>query len=107
MWVFRWILALLLIIFALIVGWLNIDQMITMVTFTFWNYQIETRLFMALFVALILGTLAWFPVAIVQFISNKKEIRQLKRDNSRFQKELSDLRNISIDEDGNRDKEDE
>ncbi len=107
MWVFRWILALLFIIFALIIGWQNVDQMITMVTFTFGNYQTETSLFMALFVALILGALAWFPVAIAQFIRNKKEIRQIKRDNSKFQKELSDLRNISIDEDENRDKEDE
>ncbi len=104
MWVVRWLLALLLIIFALVIGWLNIDQMITTVTFTFWNYQVETRLFMALFVTLISGALAWFPIAFLQYVNHSKEIRQLKKANNRLQKELSELRNVSLDEDDSRSK---
>ena len=105
MWIVRWLIALLLIIFSLVVGWLNIDQMVMPVTFKFWNYQVETRLFMALFVALISGALAWFPIAILRYMNYSKEIRQIKKDNNRLQKELSDLRNISLDEDSSGSKE--
>lgn len=96
MWIARWLLALIVIILVLVIAWFNLDQMLTVVTFKFWHYQSDTLLIMALFVAFVLGAIAWFPVAIVQFIRNKTEMRNLRKENSRLQKELGDLRNMSI-----------
>jgi len=103
----RWIVALAVIVLLLVISWLNLDQMLMVLSFTFWNYKIETPVIMALFAAFIVGAVVWFPFAIVQFIQSKSEIRTLRKENSRLQKELGDLRNISIEEEESRVEEDE
>jgi len=97
MWVVRWILILLLLLFLLYFSILNNDQFVTV---KFWKYQIpNVPLIMTLFVAFVVGAVSWFLVAVIQFIQTKTEMRGLRRENMRLQKELADLRNMSIEED--------
>lgn len=96
MWIVRWVIALLVIILAMWFGFANSDQTVTV---NFWRYQIITPLIIALFVAFIVGALAWFPVAIIQYVQIKSEVRNLRKEKGKLQAELSDLRNISIEDD--------
>ena len=98
MWIVRWVSILAVIILAILFIWLNSEQLANIVTVNFWKFQTETPLFLALFVAFIFGALVWFPVAIIQYLQIKAELRSLRKENNRLQKELGDLRNISIDE---------
>ncbi len=97
MWVLRWVVVLVLMVILLWFSLQNLDQFVTV---KFWKYQIiDVPMIMALFVSFILGALVWFLVALIQMLQLKNEMRGLKRDAGRLQKELADLRNLSIEED--------
>ena len=94
MWVARWILVLIVFIIALWFGFQNNSQIVTV---KFWKYQAsDVPLVMALFVAYVLGALTWFIIAIVQYLQIKAEMISVRRDKAKLEKELSNLRNMSI-----------
>ncbi|MCH8286849.1 LapA family protein [candidate division KSB1 bacterium] len=108
MWIVRWVTALAVFSVALLFIWYNSEQLSNIIPIRIWRgYQINTPLFVTLFVVFIFGALAWFPVAITQYLKTKAEVRKLKRDNHQLQSELRDLRNISIDEEENKEEEPE
>lgn len=97
MWIVRWVLILVIIVILLWFSLQNLDQIVTV---EFWKYQVrDVPLIMALFVAFIVGAVSWFLVSIVQFVQLKAEIRNIRRENGRLRRELSNLRNLSIEED--------
>lgn len=97
MWIIRWVFVLALMVVLLWFSLMNLDQFVTI---TFWNYQLdEVPMIMALFVSFILGALVWFMIALVQILQLKAEMHSMRKENSKLQRELADLRNISIEED--------
>ncbi len=99
MWVARWILVLIVFIVALWFGFQNNSQIVTV---KFWKYQAaDVPLAMTLFVAYVLGALTWFIVAIVQYLQIKAEVMSVRREKARLEMELSNLRNMTIEEDAN------
>jgi len=89
--------VLIVFIIALWFGFQNNSQIVTV---KFWKYQAtDVPLVMTLFVAYIFGALTWFVVAIVQYLQIKTEVMTVKREKARLEVELSNLRNMSIEED--------
>ncbi len=96
MWVARWILVLAVFILALWFGFQNNNQIVDV---RFWKYQAtDVPLVMALFVSYILGAMTWFVIAIVQYLQIKAEVLSVKREKVKLERELANLRNMSIEE---------
>jgi len=97
MWIIRWVFVLLIMVILLWFSLQNLDQFVTI---KFWKYQVvDVPMIMALFVSFIIGALVWFLVALFQMLQVKTEMHGIRRENSKLQRELADLRNMSIEED--------
>ena len=95
MWIISWLFALIAIAVVMFFGFLNSNKVVVL---DFFWWEIETQLVLALLVAFLVGIVSWFPVAVVQYFKSQAELKKIRRENSRLQKELAELRNISIEE---------
>jgi uncharacterized integral membrane protein len=95
MWILSWLFVLGVVILFMFFGFMNSNKEVIL-DFFWWN--IKTQLVLALFVAFLVGIVTWFPIATIQYFKSQAEARRLRRENGRLQKELTELRNLSIEE---------
>lgn len=98
MWIIRWFFILSVMILVLFIAIQNANETSR---FTFFSQAyLNVPLIILLFAAYVVGMITWFIIAVIQNMQLKIEIRNLRKETVQLQHELDDLRNISIDEDG-------
>lgn len=101
MWVVRWMLSALIILFVLGFAVQNNDPA-QQVSLVFLKGKWETEplpIWLITYASFAIGVLFWLIVSIFQVFQLKSQIRQLRKENKNIRQELDGLRNLSIDED--------
>ena len=89
----------LLILFNLVIIIFMTQNSVERVNIHFINYSIENSyLNVVLLFTLLFGVIAGFLTSVFVIISNKTQIKSLQNKNRILNEELSDLRNVAIDE---------
>jgi len=96
MWVVRWILWVLLLLFVIYFGAENSSQTVR-INFIKWQSK-ELQLWIVMYLSFGAGMLVWLFASIYKVLQSKNEIRKLNKENLTLKKELDNLRNISIEE---------
>jgi uncharacterized integral membrane protein len=96
MWIVKWILSALLILFLLLFAFQNQSEEVS-VEFINWQSH-NLPLYIFLYIAFGLGLVFWLIVSAVSTIKLKGEIHQLQKDNRKIRQELDRLRNVSIED---------
>jgi uncharacterized integral membrane protein len=96
MWIIKWILIAIVILFILLFAFENQDQQ-TFVRFVKWQ-SIDLPLYIFLYISFGLGMFFWLLISIYKIFSYKGRILSLTRANHRLKEELDRLRNANIEE---------
>ena len=96
MWIVKWIVWVLLLLFIIYFGAENSTQKVH-INFIKWR-SAELQLWIVMYLAFGIGMLVWLFGSIFKVIQLKNDIRKLKKDNTNLRKEVDNLRNISIEE---------
>ncbi len=96
MWIVRWVLWVLLILFVIYFGAENSSQTVQ-INFLKWQSH-ELQLWIVMYLCFGAGVLVWLFASIFKILQEKNEIRRLHKENTSLKKELNSLRNISIDD---------
>ena len=96
MWIFRWILAALVIIVVLGFALQNQDQTVSVRVITYQSPVLPLYTF--LYIAFGIGFLFWLAIFLFNSIKLKSEIATLQRENKKVRKELNRMRNVNIDD---------
>ncbi|MEE4310493.1 MAG: LapA family protein [candidate division KSB1 bacterium] len=97
MWIIRWVLWVLLLLFVIYFGAENSSQMVR-IKFANWQTP-ELQLWVVMFFSFAVGMIVWLLGSIFKILQLKTEIRKANKANTNLKKELDKLRNITIDED--------
>ncbi len=96
MWILKWISAALIIILVLGFTLQNNSQEVSII---FLKGKYETGpipVWVIVYLSFALGVIFWLFFSIFQVLSLKMQIRKLRADNQKIQRELDNLRNLSI-----------
>ncbi len=96
MWILKWISAALIIILVLGFTLQNNTQEVSVI---FLKGKYETGpipVWVIVYLSFALGVIFWLFFSIFQVLSLKMQIRRLRSENAKIQKELDNLRNLSI-----------
>ncbi len=96
MWILKWISAALIIILVLGFTLQNNTQEVSVI---FLKGKYETGpipVWVIVYLSFTLGVIFWLFFSIFQVLSLKMHIRRLRAENAKIQKELENLRNLSI-----------
>lgn len=100
MWVVKWILGAVIILFVLGFAVQNNDPS-QQVSLIFLKGKWETEplpIWLVVYAAFAIGVLFWLIVSIVQVFQLKSQIRLVRKENKSIRQELDGLRNLSIDD---------
>lgn len=97
MWIFRWILAALIILVILGFALQNQDQTVSVRVLNWQSPVLPLYLF--LYIAFGIGLLFWGAIFLFNSFKLKSEIATLQRENKKVQDELNRMRNVNIDDD--------
>ena len=98
MWVLRWLIAAFIILMILGFALQNNEKQISVI---FIKGLYETDLlpmWVIVYGSFALGMVFWLFFSIFQVLGLKGQIRKMRNDNQRIQKELNNLRNLSIED---------
>jgi uncharacterized integral membrane protein len=96
MWVLRWIFWVIILLFLIFLGAENAAQKVTV---KFMTYESpELQLWFVMYISFGVGMLVWLFGSIFKVFQMQTEIRKLNKDKVTLQRELDNLRNISIEE---------
>lgn len=101
MWVVRWMLSAVIILFVLGFAVQNNDPA-QQVSLVFLKGKWETEplpIWLITYASFAVGVLFWLIVSIFQVFQLRSQIRQVRKENKSIRQELDGLRNLSIDED--------
>ena len=101
MWVVKWMLSAVIILFVLAFAVQNNDPL-QQVSLIFLKGKWETEplpIWLVTYASFAIGVLFWLIVSIFQVFQLKSQIRQIRKENKNIRQELDGLRNLSIDED--------
>ena len=96
MWIFRWVLAALIILVILGFALQNQDQTVSVRVLTWQSPVLPLYLF--LYVAFGIGLLFWGGIFLFNSIKLKSEIASLQQENKKVRNELNRMRNVNIDD---------
>ncbi len=96
MWIIRWVIAVLVIIFIIGFAVQNTEQEVT-VTFLNWESG-EMQLWVVMYIAFAAGIFTWLVISIFHAISLRAENAALKKEVVKLKEELDRLRNLSVEE---------
>ncbi len=96
MWVFKWVLAAILIVLILGFALQNTHQ-VAQVKIVNWISP-ELPLFFVVYISFSFGLFTWMLTSIFKILQLKTECRQLKKQGQRLQDELNKLRNLTVEE---------
>ena len=96
MWIIKWILIAIVVLFILLFAFENQDQQ-TFVRFVKWQ-SIDLPLYIFLYISFGLGMFFWLLISIYKIFSYKGRILSLTRANNRLKGELDRLRNANIED---------
>ena len=95
----RW---LLLLVVILLVVWFAFQNFEDTVVVRFWLYQSKPLpVFVVIFIAFLTGNIVWFFKTAMQNLQLKKTNKAMLKENVALKQELSNLRNISIEDNVN------
>ena len=98
MWVLRWLVAAVIILLILGFALQNNEQQIAVI-FIKGLYETDTLpIWVIVYCSFALGMIFWLFFSIFQVLGLKGQIRRMRHENQRIQKELNNLRNLSIDD---------
>jgi len=98
MWILRWILVACFIVFILWFSLLNQRETVGVNLFG-WESP-EIPLYLALFIAFVIGMFVWLLISAFQIFQLQAELRTCKKGNRKLQEELDALRNLPLEESG-------
>ena len=96
MWVFKWVLAAILIVLILGFALQNTHQVVQ-VKIVNWISP-ELPLYFVVYISFSLGLFTWLLTSIFKILQLKTECRQLKKQGQHLQDELNKLRNLTVEE---------
>ena len=96
MWIIKWILIAIVILFILLFAFENQDQQ-TFIKFIKWQ-SVDLPLYIFLYISFGLGMLFWLLISIFKILKFKGKILSLTRANHKLREELDRLRNANIEE---------
>lgn len=99
MWILRWLVTVPIILIILGFALQNTAQEVSVVFIKGRWESGPLPIWVVVYVSFALGVIFWLFVSIFQVISLKMEMRKLRAENGRIQRELDNLRNLSIDTD--------
>jgi len=100
MWVVKWILGAVIILFVLGFAVQNNDPA-QQVSLIFLKGKWETEplpIWLVAYASFAIGVLFWLVVSIVHVLQLKSQIRQMRKEHRNIRQELDGLRNLSIDD---------
>lgn len=97
MWIIKWILWVLVLLFIIYFGAENSTQTVY-IKFIKWRSP-DLQLWVLMYLSFGFGILVWLFASIFKILQLKNEIRKTNKENSTLRKELDKMRNISIEED--------
>lgn len=100
MWILKWILAAVVILFILVFALQNSQEQVRVVLWSIvknWQYQ-NVQLWVVIYISFGLGVLFWLVVSIFQVLQLKAEVRSLRKKNRELEQELDSLRNLPLGE---------
>lgn len=98
MWILRWIVAAVIILLILGFGMQNNEKAVSVV-FIKGAYETgELPVWVIVYASFALGMIFWLFFSIFQVLGLKSQIRKMRYQNMRIQKELNNLRNMSIED---------
>lgn len=99
MWIIRWIVIAIVILFCLFFAFENQGQTVS-VEFIKWKTPV-LPLYIFLYISFGLGMLFWLCISALNILKLKGEIHRLHRENRKIVGELNRMRNVSIEEEHN------
>ncbi len=94
MWVIRWFLTIVLLIFAVLFAAMNMERVTLQIPFL--GRPLDLELAIITLVAVGLGIVVWTVVSFFGSLELRRKIRVLERRNRELQDELTRLRNLSV-----------
>lgn len=98
MWVLRWLAAALIILLILGFALQNNEKQISVIFIKGAYETNDLPIWIIIYASFALGMIFWLFFSIFQVFGLKTQIRKMRNDNFRIQKELNNLRNLSIDD---------
>lgn len=96
MWIVRWILGALLVIFAIGFAMQNTHETVSVI-FLKWK-SIDLPLWLIMYASFAVGILFWLIVSIFQILVYKTSLRKKQKEVRVLKEELDLLRNVSVEE---------
>ncbi len=97
MWVIRWIVGAIMVIFVIGFAMQNTDVSVP-VKFLKWQTSTDLPLWVIMYVSFVAGLLFWVVISIIQMLGMRNENRKVKKELKKLKDELNRLRNVSVEE---------
>ena len=97
MWVVKWILIVISVIFLIGFAMQNADITVP-INFYKWTTQPELPLWLVMYLSFIAGMIFWLGVSIYQVVTLKSENRKTNKRMKSLEDELNRLRNVSVED---------
>jgi uncharacterized integral membrane protein len=98
MWAIRWLVAALTILLILGFALQNNEKQISVIFIKGAYESSDLPIWVIIYASFALGMIFWLFFSIFQVFGLKAQIRKMRNENLRIQKELNNLRNLSIDD---------
>ncbi len=97
MWIIRWILIVISIIFLIGFAMQNAETSVP-VNFYKWTTASDLPLWLVMYLSFVAGMVFWLFVSIYQVLSLKGENRKIQKKMKSLEEELNHLRNVSVED---------
>lgn len=97
MWILKWILIVIAVIFVIGFAMQNADVTVP-IKFYKWETIQDLPLWLVMYLAFIAGMVFWLLVSIYQVLSLRSENRKQQKRIKKLEQELNQLRNVSVED---------
>ncbi|MBN1464797.1 LapA family protein [candidate division KSB1 bacterium] len=97
MWIIKWIVIVLVVIFLIGFAMQNADVNVPL-RFLKWETVNDMPLWLIMYLSFVAGMIFWLAISIYQVISLKNESRRWRKRIKQLESELNRLRNVSVED---------
>jgi uncharacterized integral membrane protein len=97
MWIVKWILIVVAVIFLIGFAMQNADVRVP-IRFFKWETVNDLPLWLIMYISFVAGMVFWLGVSIYQVVSLKNSVRKWQKKTKQLESELNRLRNVSVED---------
>jgi len=104
MWIVRWIIVIIIMVVLLVFAFQNNEILNQQEYIKFFTLMYKTTIVWLMLSSFLLGIIIWLAISLFQTIQLRMELRNSRKEVVQLKEELTNLRNIALEEEGDKEK---